>query len=245
MLAIINPIQESAFVAHLVMLEQRAKNPNFKPDWEKENEADWRKKMRKMAKKLAQKDPKFPHLKLFAGWHMTKEESKNGILEGGFANLAKNDEGFYGKGLYFALEAQYAYRYLPKPPSKGAFFFSWVATQSLYPCIKSDIAKLKGKANHANFDSHIAFEKAPSYNQDKTNAYYAIEPPEEEYEFSEIATFPSAACLPRYLIELVDESEPASVPIIPRSSSPSIVHAISHVFTRTSSHKERSFSEKK
>lgn len=214
---IYHPLQESAFFAHVAMLEQRANNPSFKPDWKKEDKETvaGRKKWRKKFKDLTSTDPDFEHVQLWAGWHGTKKERFDSIMKSGYANLATTDEGFYGKGLYFTYNADYANRY----SKKGVLILNWIATLSSYPVLFDDITKLKGQPNWANYDSHVAPVNAPKMaNNEKGTNFFPIRNSDDEYEFLEIVTFQPAACLARYLVELVP-AKTNELPVLARDDS--------------------------
>lgn len=201
---IYNPHMESAFASKLAMLEQRADNPSFKPNLDKERDPGFRAKTLKIFEKLSKpyKDPNFPHVKIFPAWHGTNTKITESIFKTGYANLATTDVGFYGKGIYSAFEAEYAYRVY----SKGALILNYIATYSSFPVIDGDLPMLKEKGVYSNYDSHFIPVVPQNPNNPKETVYYPCKPGQTA-TYHEGVVFESAACLPRYKVTLV-----ASIP---------------------------------
>ena len=188
-----------AFNARLVALKGRHNNSAFTAKWDQENEPEWRGKVVMTLDQMAapNQDPDCPNVKIIATWHGTRPGVVDSICTGGFANLASTDSGFYGKGVYATLEAEYANRVY----SEGALIFVFTACYSAYPVIDGDMSKLMGRANYGNYDAHFAPVKpANPLNPNEVN-YYPCKP-NEPATYHELVVFESAQCLPRYIIEL-------------------------------------------
>ena len=197
---IYNPDLNRAFSLHLGKLQQRASNSAFAPKWSWELEnSEWREKIHLMYEALAKpyRDPEYPAVKLLPLWHGTSPAIVDSICRTGYANLATTDGGFFGKGLYSAYEAEYANRVY----SKGALILNWVASFSSYPVVDGDMQKLTGKANYQNYDSHFV-PVSPKNPSDPNEANYYPCKPDTQHTYTEVVVFDSAACLPRYLVEL-------------------------------------------
>ena len=208
---IYNPKMNRSFHLRMDALQARENNPAYAAKWPHEGdlqECSWRKEIYDLWQKLAAPhvDQDFPAVKLLPLWHGTKPELLSSIFETGYANLATTDSGFFGKGIYSAHEAEYAYRVY----SQGALILNWVATFSAYPVIKGDSINLVGKANYQNYDAH--FVPVVPNDPDNPNevSYYPCAP-EEQYKYIEVVVFEQPLCLPRYLVTLQ--------PVLPKTPS--------------------------
>lgn len=209
-----NPHTELAFESHLHKLQKREGNPAFVSKWEKESstveEKNWREAVVKQWHSLAYKDESHPDVKILPLWHGTNPAILGSIFETGYANLATTDSGFFGKGLYFSHEAEYAYRVYSHGKGKksgelgegGILLLNWVACYSAYPVIHGDMSKLTEKGNYQNYDAHfIPVIPGSSSNPNEMN-YYPCKRPDQLPVYHEMVVFESAASLPRYLITL-------------------------------------------
>ena len=220
-----------AFELQIKKLQQKDGNPAFAPSWGAENDPQWRlatdRKWAELAKPQA--DPAYPAVKIVPLWHGTKRGILDSLFRTGYANLAITDSGFFGRGLYGAYEAEYSYRvYGPgnsnqcKTPAEGALILNWVASFSAYPVIDGDMTKLEGKGNYRNYDAHFV----PVLPADPTNpnevSYYPCRPQQNNL-YTEVVTFESASCLPRFLVELQPDlvKSPALLPPALPPDSPS------------------------
>jgi len=199
-----NPNFNRNFEGKLHNLQQRHGNQAFDPSWQQENEPDWRKITHQKLGCLASpyQDKDYPNVKIVPVWHGTSREYLDSIFKTGFANLAKIDAGFYGKGIYGAHEAEYSYQqYALRNGDKAILLLNWMAIYSAYPVIDGDTQKFimtdpKTKkevatGNYSNYDAH--FIPVAPYHPCKVN---------QDHINTEIVTFEEAACLPRYVIEL-------------------------------------------
>lgn len=207
---IYNPTMESAFTSRISQLEHRASNDSFKPNFDKEKNPQWRKKILKDFKKqaLPYADSNFQHVTILPGWHGTNPKILDSIFKIGYANLATTDVGYFGKGIYSAFEADYAQRVY----SKGALILNWVAMFSPYPVIDGDLTNLMGKGVYANFDAHIA-PVVPSNPNNPNEKVFMPCKENQAHKYLEMVVFESAACFPRYLVEL-QPSLPKSLTIV-------------------------------
>lgn len=187
------------FASRLRLLQTRHNNPAFQSKWSTENDSEWRAAIHSMFEKMTAtyQDLDCPNVKLLPVWHGTQSKVLPSLFAGGFASLALVDAGYFGKGIYGAYEAEYAYRVY----SKGALLLNWVACYSAYPVIDGDMPKLMGKANYANYDAHVA-PVVPEFPGDPHPESYIPGKIGQPPQCSEVVVFESAQCLPRYLVEL-------------------------------------------
>ncbi len=216
---IYNPDMNQKFSLYLSELQQRHNNPAFEPKWQDEKretaaQLEQRKKVATLLETLEKpyKDGVYPSITLLPVWHGTKPEIVGSIFSAGYANLATLDPGFFGKGIYSTYEAAYAHAVY----SKGALILNWVALFSAYPIIDADMGKkflIRDSDNkpipvssYANYDAHFA-PVVPISASPKERTYM---PPKahQPHKYTELVVFQSAACLPRYLVE-IKPSRPA------------------------------------
>ena len=197
---IYNSQMNRGFFSRLAMLQKRHNNKAFEPGWAKETNAAWRREVHALSNDMAKpyQDDDFPNVKLLPVWHGTQREVLESLFSSGYANLAKTDSGFFGKGLYSAHEAEYSYRVYSK--GKGALILNWVGFFSAYPTIDGDMNTLAGGANYQNYDAHFV-PVVPVSNNPKETTYYPTKP-KQKHTYTEVVVFDSSQCLPRYLVEL-------------------------------------------
>lgn len=199
---IYNPNLNNIFGNRLQLLQHRYENTAFDAKFEEENESEdrkkWRAEVSNLWKLMSTKyvDSNYPQVKLLPLWHGTNLKILDSIFKTGYANLAKTDDGYFGKGLYSAYEAEYSWRCY----SKGALIMNWVSMYSAYPVIDGDMPKLQAKGNYQNYDSHFV-PVIPDRLDKKTDIYYPCQPG-QKHQYIEVVVFDSAQCLPRYLVTL-------------------------------------------
>jgi hypothetical protein len=169
-------------------------------------------------------DTDYPAVKLLPLWHGTNPNLIDSICKTGYANLAKTDSGYFGKGIYSSHEAEYAYRVF----SEGALVLNWVAVFSAYPVIHGDTDKLEEKANYQNYDAHFV-PVVPQNPNDPDESIYNPCKPNQPHQYTEVVVFESAQCLPRYLVEL-QPSLPAIPPHLSGVPAPASVGVNPHGF---------------
>lgn len=205
---IFNKQSNRAFESELHSLQERHGDDSFKPQWQNENEnkneneAEWRRTVHQMSEDITSPhiDPDYPNVKLFPGWHGTKSlQIVEKIAKQGFANLATTDKGFFGKGIYFTDNFEYALRVYSQG---GAVIMAWVCFYSAYPTIHSDMKELLGKANKGNYDAHFVPVIPPNGEFSNTAAVYHPCKPNQKHQYIETVVFSKTQCLPRYVIEL-------------------------------------------
>jgi len=207
-----NSHTEKAFEAHSHKLQKRAGNPAFMPKWPNKcaspEETKWRGDVVKKWQSFSVQDTSCPDVYILGSWHGTNPDIVGSIFETGFANLATTDSGFFGKGLYFSREAEYAYRVYSHGEGKnrgqlgngGILLFNWVLAYSIYPVIHGDMDKLKEKGNHQNHDAHFIPIVPRSAHDFYETVYFPCQSQYQDAVFHELAVFESAAALPRCLV---------------------------------------------
>lgn len=200
---IYNPAMNRGFDLNMSLLQARSNNVVFAPCWEAESldvaEKVQRTQVHNQWQNLAMqyKDSNYPDVKLLPLWHGTRPEILKSLFKTGYVNLATTDSGYFGKGLYFAHEAEYSYRVY----SKGALIVNWVAMFSAYPVVDGDMDKLTGKANYQNYDAHFV-PVVPKDPNNPTEDVYLPCNPNQNHSYIEVVVFEKAQCLPRYLVHL-------------------------------------------
>lgn len=214
-----NPGFNRGFELHMAKLQERHQNSAFEPKWNWEPHPEWRQKVDELFKQMAKPytDPDYPNVNLLPLWHGTRSDILDSILRSGFANLATTDAGFFGKGLYSTFEAEYAYRVY----SQGTLLLNWVAIYSAYPTIDGDMGKLTGKANYQNYDAHFV-PVVPKTSNPNESTYFPAKP-QQKHTYTEVVVFESAACLPRYVVEL-QAILTKQLAFLPSSSAPAQKH---------------------
>eukprot|EP00727_Mastigamoeba_balamuthi_P002205 m51a1_g11982 hypothetical protein (220) ;mRNA; f:864959-865951 len=152
---IYSPARETLFAANIEQLQGRADDPFFAPQWLSEDKLIQRASVMEYLNDQveAYKDPEFPDVGLLPMWHGTAAGNVDSICRTGFANLAITDQGYFGKGLYTAYEAIYAYDAYAK--ADGVLLLCWVSFFSAFPVIEGDMQKLLGKGHYGSHDAHF------------------------------------------------------------------------------------------
>jgi len=222
---IYNPTLDGAFGLNLDLLEQRHRQAVFNPPWRNEGEASgaWRQQTHKVLEDMAAPyfDLEHPHIKLLPVWHTTQREILDSLFRVGFANLSLVDPGFFGAGIYSAGEAAYSYGVYHRLYKNPVLLVNWVATYSAYPVIHGDMEKLAGKGVKARYDAHFIPVRPKTDNPNEMNFYPCA--PGEQYQYTELAVFEKAQCLPRYVVEL--QSDDIPLPLTPAENSPNALNA--------------------
>jgi Poly(ADP-ribose) polymerase catalytic domain/FG-GAP repeat len=204
-----NAAFEQQFGLGLANFQQKSGIPVFAPGWLHENAIEQRQRISDSLDSMAAlyRDPAYPHVKILALWHGTQSEALDSIFRTGFASLAQTDEGFYGKGIYFAYEAAYSYGVYSRKgieegvSHNGALLLNFVSCYSAYPVVDGDIEKLRGKHNYQNYDAHFIPVKPANLTNEREVNYLPCRP-QDTAKYHELVVFQKSQCLPRYLVEL-------------------------------------------
>ena len=211
-----NPEMNRGFGAQLSSLQQRHNNAAFAPKWSQESNADQRLRVMSEFQGFcdAHRDPRYPNVSLVPAWHGSRPDRVQSILKTGYANLATTDSGFFGKGIYSALEPQYSYEVYSK---QGCLVMNWVSLYSGYPVVHPDRRHLEGKGNYQNYDAHVIPVKPASSHPDEVSFYECQ--PQDQAKYWEVAVFAPTQCLPRYLVTVGRPG--VARPLPEQSSNPS------------------------
>lgn len=207
---IYNEALNRTFGAQLSLLNNRSTNPKYAatwPDMEDSQEKIFRKKIYETLLQIVEpyKDLDFPNVKILPCWHGTSEEIANHIFQEGYGIFSdpkfKTDAGFFGSGIYSAIEADYSFRvYAKKYASNAVLLMNYVCTYSAYPVIDGDQVKLYGKqGGYDNCDAH--WVPVRSNDHPNTSVYLPCKY-EEDPQYREIVVFNHGQCLPRYKVKL-------------------------------------------
>lgn len=197
-----NPSVRQAFKSHLALLQKRAGNQIFAPQWlQDESHKEVREQVDALFRELTKNhsDPFFPHVKFMTAWHGVKNiDAIENIFVNMLAALGTTDEGFFGKGIYGTPNADYAHRVYSK--KNGYLLLNWLAIHSAFPVVGQDGQKFVGKNHHKNYDAHFIkvvprTTKADEVNYDAWNGMGTA-------SLSEVVVFEKGQCLPAYLVKL-------------------------------------------
>jgi hypothetical protein len=228
-----NPDLTSAFESRLRQLQSRAGKPAFAPRFASEAEAQQRGAVIDVLRAHAAPfhDVSYPDVTILAAWHGTDSSILPSIMSASFANLASTDSGFFGKGIYASLDAEYADRcYASFDHAKqrerdtGALLLCCVSLFSAYPVIgRSDMDKLQGKGNYQNYDAHIVpVVPADGGNPRELNYFpceaASLSPPFPGFTYMELVLFESAQVLPCFVVHLSRSRIPR--PLLPAPGVP-------------------------
>jgi len=128
-------------------------------------------------------------------FHGTQELLVDEICETGFANLAKTDPGYFGKGIYSTPQGEYAARVY----GNGACILSFVSVLNAFPIIFADMPSLLGGGSYANCDIHFAPVVPKRPNKKDENVYEAIKITEIPV-YDELVVFQDSQIIPRFVI---------------------------------------------
>lgn len=164
-------------------------------------------------------DPQFPSVSLLPLWHGTSDERALTICKTGFVidGGTATDEGFFGKGVYGAYEAEYAFRCYAEPHGTSAvLLLAWFSTLETYPIVEQDLQGMRGAqlrgardALEKFCDSH--FIPVRSDTHPNGSFYNPCSPKKPEHHYRELVVFNPPRCLPRYLVKLIKSTPQPSI----------------------------------
>jgi len=223
-----NADASNVFEPALLQAEKSA--AGFPPSWqEEEPKAEraaaitrWRKQAEQFSPlylKTAQRVEKLTVTKVVPLWHGTSRAEA--ICSNGFAFFGKHalfknanntgpstDIGYFGSGIYFTNNAQYATMYSANKVG-GTILLAWVAMREPFPVVSdqpvpregSDMTMLKGKGAYKNYNAHYipVTSTDPS---DPENMQYHPCHRSEQPAWDEYVVFHSSQTLARFQIEL-------------------------------------------
>jgi len=203
-----NPEYEDLFLGGAHTLIQRQGNEAFKPEsFDDSAEGQLRKKVLKLfEEKIKDYSPPDRTCQFLPLWHGTRKEVLPSILGTGFADLAKTDVGYYGKGIYGSTSAEYVKRVYSQGYHKGVLLLNWAVVYSPYPvAVKKDIDVLKGKGKRGNYDAHYIPVKPRNpftHKMGKEGTYFPLDTLQDQPCYDELAVFNERHVLARYLVEI-------------------------------------------
>ncbi len=211
-----NPDLTAGFESRLVALRNRHGKPAFQPTFGRndpipESHLQQRKTVldifRAHARPLS--DPAYGEVTIAGMWHGTHEAVLPSIMGTSFANLASTDCGYFGKGIYTTMDAEYAHRCYASwdhagrcRRDTGVLLFCSVSVFSAFVVIgRNEMEELRAKANYKNYDAHLV----PVAPRDPSNAnefeYYPTEAGRlQDWTYTELVLFDPAQA--RYRVGL-------------------------------------------
>jgi len=204
-----NPDMEILFDRGMRQLSHRYGTKVFAPQWVVEDKhTELRKEVDTIRMSLSSVYPgsHYQGITLLPMWHGTSRGTLSSIFKTSFAPLSKTDPGFFGKGLYFAWEAEYAYNvYSDALNTNGVLLMTWVSYYSAYPTIYADQNKLSGKAAKTGYDAHFV-PVVPRNPKNSHEVNFDALRPNQKQKYTEVVVFDNKQTLPRYIVELQDDA---------------------------------------
>jgi len=210
--AIQNNALENAFLFYTYSLSEKFRSsPNLfkKEGWKREDDAEDRTWVYDQFEHYSKKfsdwsdNPDIPIIPAFQG---TRPETPWKIAQTGFSTVATLDDGWYGRGIYFTSNFQYAKMY-SKLASKGAslsyILLAFISPGNAYPIIEGPTHKatFKGKPGVVNpgYQSHYVLvnppgEQAPGWPVAKGSKTFV----------DELVVFQDAQAVPKYILVVSD-----------------------------------------
>ena len=166
--AIQNETLKRGFASRLIQMQTRLEeDPKlFKNEsWKNKSNGNWREWLKNEMVKFSDQFNYNQNndLKIVPVFHGAKSEDVAWkICDNGFANLSSLDEGWYGKGIYFTTNLEYALYYaqnygIPNLNGEYAILLSYVLVGNTYPVIEHPASSdsLKGKPCQVKFLSFL------------------------------------------------------------------------------------------
>ncbi len=216
---IITPNRKRIYEGRLSELTERDEDDDFSPSWlSTEAERTFRQPVQDRLMQYvtsAGLSASEESVKELWVWHGTKSGVVEKIIKKGYENFRKTDDGYYGSGIYFTLQAQYAHNMYSD--DGGHLLLNKICFYSAYPVVtRSDMKQIRNRANLPGYDANyipVSFlPKDASNPLPDTYDYYPAEGLAPTYD--EIVIFQVAQTLPVYWVNLQ--------PGLPRELSPSL-----------------------
>jgi len=142
-------------------------------------------------------------IKLVPAFHGVNSDSIDSICQNGFACVATTDEGFYGKGIYFTSDLEYASQYAKKEESGVRnILVALLIPGDFFPVVEHphEPNSYYGKAAKSGVQSHYTLVKKESkqtaYPIDKDELFNA------KRHANEVVVFQDSQALPLFLLKI-------------------------------------------
>jgi len=204
--------QERIFHGSIAQVEEREKEDIFQPKLEIESSSKEREKVLKMVNELAGKTKHNRKVRILLVWHGTTVPIAHSIMKLGFASLAKLDEGWFGRGIYFSTYPEYSLRYC-FDSTEPCLIMSYIILSNPYPVVFEDATpnlKMLGKGGYKNYGCNYV----PVIHNGGTD--YRPPKPGVSHKYDEVVIFQESHILPKLIIHL--QKVEKKVPKQPQSS---------------------------
>lgn len=151
-------------------------------------------------------------------WFATNMETALLVCNSGFGALHLDDEAPYGRGIYLTDSAEEAAKSVLHEHNP-VLLLCWAVLGSVYPVMKGNAAKLKGKSKFKNHDCHLIPLVPDHSTQNPGLKYVPCDEGQIPY-FNQFVLFNEAQLFPRFMISL--ETKGASSPVPVRLDAPPI-----------------------
>lgn len=194
-----------AFLQQLLSAEHKQEQPHFQPRLHRETNPAERQRLLDRLEKLTSEVKHRRSVRLARVWHGCGREWMQKIIPDSFAALAKLDDGWFGKGIYFTSSAKYAATYAG---SEGCLIMCYVILLNPFPVISddapprasSDEFRFYGRDAHENYQCHYVPEMPMEGGTDDD-----FRPPPggvQEAEFDGIVIFQQTDILHQVIVHL-------------------------------------------
>eukprot|EP01114_Cavostelium_apophysatum_P000258 TRINITY_DN1024_c0_g2_i1.p1 TRINITY_DN1024_c0_g2~~TRINITY_DN1024_c0_g2_i1.p1 ORF type:complete len:803 (+),score=220.76 TRINITY_DN1024_c0_g2_i1:98-2506(+) len=195
---------ERVFHASIEKVEKREKEPIFQPALDIESSPKERERVLLQLHELARKVKHNRSVKILKVYHGTSSSLSKKIVDTGFANLAKLDDGWYGKGIYFTTHPEYALRYC-RDKDDPCLVISFVILSNPYPLVIDDAPSQGGlkfvkRANYKNYGSH--YVPVVKYGSSATSMDYRPPPIGGKHLYDEVVIFNEGHILNQFIVHL-------------------------------------------
>jgi len=174
-------------------LKSVPKKKAFKSQWNKEGQVPTRQEILDRLEYIS--IGKEGNITIVPVFHGTRESLVDEICETGFASLAKTDPGYFGRGIYFTPQAEYAARVY----GYGVCILCFVSVLNAFPVIFEDMPELLGAGNYSNCDIHFA-PVVPKRQDKKDETVYDAMKITEKPVYDELVVFQDSQIIPRFVI---------------------------------------------
>ncbi|CAF1028406.1 unnamed protein product [Didymodactylos carnosus] len=192
-----------AFLHQLHCIEDRQDQLDFQPDLSDESSLEERKFVLERLDKVCKQVSHNRQVRMARMWHGYHRASLPSLLTNGFATLGKNDNGWYGKAMYFTASAKYARRY------GNCLIMCYILILNPFPIVTDDAPpnvpsstfRFYGKGTHQNYQCHY-IPVAAADNNPNTIDY---RPPVNGIDnalYDELAVFQEINILPQIVVHL-------------------------------------------
>jgi len=174
----------------------------FKPHMDIETFPEEREKILKSIPIL----PNSKNIKICCSWHGTSSNVSKLIIKNGFSSLAKLDEGWFGKGIYFSNFPQYSIKYTTSVEDP-CLILCYTVLENPFPVVFGERERFKGKPNYTTTVKQTTVFYGSHYVPIKD---FLPPPIGEKGDSDELVIFQENHILPKWIIHLEKKKSSSS-----------------------------------